>query len=165
MQLVPPFITRVAVTVFESEEKLREITAELNPDILQVHGGETSRVLNAKLENNDFPTIRPVDPSKASVKDLLMTAQFDAVMIDSSSSDGYGGTGNIQNWTRARTLRRGLDHTPLILSGGLTPNNVKQAIRIVKPYAVDVASGVEERPGIKDPVKVRQFIAAAKRSI
>ncbi len=165
MKKVPPLITRVAVTVFESEERLKKIATELDPDILQVHGGATLQVLDVKLENGGLPTIRALDVSTVSEKELKMASQFEAVMLDSSSTDGYGGTGRIQDWKRAKTLRERLTPTPLILSGGLTPDNVRQAIRTVRPYAVDVASGVERIAGIKDPVKVRRFIAEAKRSI
>ncbi len=165
MKRVPPLITRVAVTVFESEEKLKKIAIELNPDILQVHGGETSRILRMKLMNGNFPTIRALDIQKISSKEELRLArEFEGVVLDSSSVDGYGGTGKTQDWKRAKSIREKLDPTSLILSGGLTPQNVRQAVITVRPYAVDVASGVERVAGIKDPVKVRQFIAEAKRS-
>lgn len=166
MKRVPPLITRVAVTVFESEERFKKIATELNPDMVQVHGGETSRIFRMKLTNGDFPTIRALDIHKiSSEEELRLACEFEGVVLDSSSVDGYGGTGKTQDWKRAKSIREKLDPTSLILSGGLTPQNVKQAIRTVMPYAVDVASGVERIAGIKDPVKVKQFIAEAKRSI
>ena len=166
MKRVPPLITRVAVTVFESEDALKKIVAELNPDIVQVHGGATSSLLKMKLGNRDFPTIRALDLHKiSSDEELRVAAEFEGVMLDSSSEDGYGGTGVTQDWNRANSIREKLQPTSLILSGGLTPNNVSKAISAVRPYAVDVASGVERVAGIKDPVKVRQFIAEAKRTL
>ncbi len=166
MKKVPPFITRVAVTVFVTEEGLKKIATELDPDMLQVHGGKTSRVLNMLAENGGLPAIRALDlQTISSEEELRLASEFEAIMLDSSSEDGYGGTGRTQDWKRAKTLRERLDPTPLILSGGLTPDNVKQAVRTVRPYAVDVASGVEKVAGIKDSDKVRQFIAEAKRNI
>ena len=166
MAKVPPLITRVAVTVFVSEERLKKVATELDPDILQVHGGKTSRVLNMLAENGVLRAIRAVTVQTiSSEEELRLASEFEGVMLDSSSGDGYGGTGRTQDWKRAKTLRERLDPTPLILSGGLTPDNVKQAVRTVRPYAVDVASGVEKVVGIKDPIKVKRFIAEAKRSI
>jgi phosphoribosylanthranilate isomerase len=166
MKRVPPLITRVAVTVFESEERLKKIETELNPDLLQVNGGDTSRILRMKLLNGGFPMIRALDLRKSnSDGELDMASEFEGIVLDSSSVEGYGGTGKTQDWKIAKSIREKLDPTCVILSGGLTPQNVRQAISTVRPYAVDVASGVERAAGIKDPGKVRQFIAEAKRSI
>jgi phosphoribosylanthranilate isomerase len=86
----------------------------------------------------------------------------DAMLVDSATPGSYGGTGTVLAWERLADYQSALGDTPLILAGGLTPDNVAEAIRIVRPAAVDVASGVESAPGKKDPVKVRDFVAAAK---
>jgi phosphoribosylanthranilate isomerase len=83
------------------------------------------------------------------------------LLVDAMSPGRYGGTGETVSWVGLADHRRWLGETPLILAGGLTPDNVAEAIRIVKPAAVDVASGVESAPGKKDPIKVRDFVAAA----
>ena len=83
------------------------------------------------------------------------------VLLDAYSGDAYGGTGKKVEWDLAAEIVR-LSKIPVMLAGGLTPDNVAEAIRTVRPYAVDVSSGVEERPGIKDSVKIRDFVQAAK---
>ena len=85
----------------------------------------------------------------------------DALLLDTYTADQRGGTGRAFDWSLAVKARRML-RTPIILSGGLTPENVAEAIRKVRPYAVDVASGVESKPGRKDPKKMRQFIEAVR---
>lgn len=85
-----------------------------------------------------------------------------AVLVDAASPGRYGGTGETVSWNGLADFRRWLPNVPLILAGGLTPDNVAQAIRIVRPDGVDVASGVESSPGKKDPAKLRDFIAAAR---
>src|SRR5205807_860785 len=79
----------------------------------------------------------------------------DAILVDAHVPGQYGGTGQTAPWNLLADFKPGV---PLILAGGLTPENVADAIRIVKPYAVDVAGGVESAPGVKDPEKVRRFI-------
>jgi phosphoribosylanthranilate isomerase len=88
----------------------------------------------------------------------------DALLIDSAAPGSYGGTGTVLAWERLVGYESQLGGIPVILAGGLTPDNVAEAIRIVRPAAVDVASGVESSPGKKDPVKVRDFVAAANEA-
>jgi phosphoribosylanthranilate isomerase len=85
----------------------------------------------------------------------------DAVLLDAYSSDAFGGTGKSLDWHRAAEIISSLTK-PVILAGGLTPDNVAEAIERVRPYAVDVSSGVESSPGVKDPAMVRAFIEAAR---
>jgi phosphoribosylanthranilate isomerase len=86
----------------------------------------------------------------------------DSILVDASVAGMHGGTGQTINWNALVNYEQAIGKVPLILAGGLTPDNVAEAIRIVQPHAVDVASGVESAPGKKDPHKVRDFIAAAK---
>jgi phosphoribosylanthranilate isomerase len=83
-----------------------------------------------------------------------------AILVDAHVPGMHGGTGQTAPWQLLADFRPGV---PLILAGGLTPDNVADAIRIVRPYAVDVASGVESKPGVKDPDKIRRFIDAVRR--
>ena len=94
--------------------------------------------------------------------DILNTLiHANAVLLDAFSKDAYGGTGHTVDFELAAEVVR-LSNVPVFLAGGLTPDNVAEAIRKVRPFGVDVSSGVELRPGIKDSVKVRDFIQAAK---
>jgi phosphoribosylanthranilate isomerase len=86
----------------------------------------------------------------------------DAVLLDAYSPNSYGGTGAVIDWNIVREQRHQFLDLPVILAGGLTPDNVAEAIRTARPDGVDVASGVELSPGKKDPAKVRDFIAAAR---
>jgi phosphoribosylanthranilate isomerase len=86
------------------------------------------------------------------------------VLLDTYSENMFGGTGLRVDWDLAAEIVR-LSKLPVMLAGGLTPDNVAEAIRIVRPFAVDVSSGVEERPGVKDAIKVRDFIQAAKAAL
>jgi phosphoribosylanthranilate isomerase len=88
---------------------------------------------------------------------------FDAILLDSFIKGQYGGTGKTHDWTLSRQIREAVAPTPVVLAGGLNPENVKEAILSVQPYAVDVASGVELRPAAKDHGKVRAFIENAKQ--
>ena len=87
----------------------------------------------------------------------------DAIILDAFSSKGYGGTGEKINWSFAREIVDRLSK-PVILAGGLNPVNVAEAILTVQPYAVDVSSGIESSPGVKDPLKMRAFFEAVNAS-
>ncbi len=86
----------------------------------------------------------------------------DAVLVDAAAPGMYGGTGRTIDWNRLVNYEASIGRIPLILAGGLTPENVAEAIRTVQPHGVDVASGVESSPGKKDAAKVRDFVAAAR---
>lgn len=86
----------------------------------------------------------------------------DAVLVDAYTPGRYGGTGETVSWAGLADYRNWLGDVPLILAGGLTPENVAEAIRIVQPHGVDVASGVEISPGVKCPEKMRLFVSRAQ---
>ncbi len=92
---------------------------------------------------------------------LAKTTEAEALLLDAFSPNAYGGTGERVDWERAAEVVHACKK-PVILAGGLTPDNVAEAIRTVRPYAVDVSSGVEVGPRVKDRVKVRDFVKAAK---
>lgn len=167
MKSVPVFASRVAVTSSKDTRSVRKICSALGPDALQLHRHnhrlieiirrtypEIELILTASLQNNE------------SLSNAVSMAECsDAVLDDTPSSTGMGGTGRTHDWNLTAKLRERIYPHPLILAGGLTPRNVKAAIRRVKPYAVDVSSGVEKSPGIKDYQKVREFILHAKESL
>lgn len=154
---LPPFITTVGVFVNERTEKMREIMLFSGINILQLHGDEPPedchtwhRVIKA-FRVRDFSDLNPLQEYKVS-----------AYLLDTYSPEEYGGTGQIFNWDIAVDAKR---FGRIILSGGLNTENVEKAIIYVRPYAVDVSSGVEEDKGKKDLKKMREFINKAKTVI
>ncbi|HWD37396.1 MAG TPA: phosphoribosylanthranilate isomerase [Fimbriimonas sp.] len=95
----------------------------------------------------------------ADVMQTVISASM--VLIDSYSENRYGGTGKIVEWEVAAEIVRS-SNLPVMLAGGLTPDNVAEAVQTVRPYAVDVSSGVEEKPGVKDEIKMRDFVQAVR---
>ncbi len=159
---VPVFVETVVVAVPESLGTLLMLDKKLSPDALQIHGEAID--LN-KIRKGFF---RAKLIKAATVRDGKINCNInnikliDAILLDSFSETKYGGTGAVHNWNMSRKFREKIYPKPLILAGGLTPKNVIKAISIVKPYAVDVSTGVENRPGIKDTDKVFQFIKKVK---
>lgn len=157
---LPPFVSKAGIFVNEAPERVMEIAFGLHLDILQFHGDETPEYLK---------TFRPIKTVKAfriqnekSLKKIGEYVTTDAVLLDSFSPRKAGGTGRSFDWNLAQEAKK--HKKPLILSGGLNPQNVAEAVRIVKPYAVDVSSGVELYPGKKDLKKMKAFIENAERA-
>lgn len=152
---LPPFISAIGLFVNERAETIVKIAGELALSAVQLHGDESP----------DFCGHLPLKVIKAirvsGEKDLKGIASYavSAVLLDSFQKGLYGGTGVALDWKKLRGVEGKI---PLILSGGLTSENVQEAIRTVSPYAVDVSSGVEEKPGIKSAEKMRKFIQNAK---
>ncbi|MDI6718175.1 MAG: phosphoribosylanthranilate isomerase [Methanomicrobiales archaeon] len=138
-----PFIARVAVTHTKSRRDLEEILA-LGPDAIQI------------THPFEFPEGRPVKVLRVVKRGDAIPADCDALVVDESCGSG---TGFDPSFARDMVLRSA---RPVVLAGGLTPENVRAAIGRVRPYAVDVASGVEDRPGVKNRSKVRAFVRAAR---
>ena len=88
---------------------------------------------------------------------------FDAILLDSFNKSQFGGTGKVHDWNLSKQIIEAIAPVPVILAGGLNPENVKEAILTTKPYAVDVASGVEVSPGVKDHKKIQLFVETAKQ--
>lgn len=154
---LPPFVTTVGVFANEEKEKMLEILEFTGIDILQLHGDEPldtcyiwHRVIRA-LRVKDFSDLEPLNMCKAS-----------AFLLDAYSDESYGGTGQIFNWDIAVEAKR---FGRIILSGGLNPDNIEKAVRYVRPYAVDVSSGIEEEKGKKDLKKMKEFIVRAKSAL
>ena len=154
---LPPFVLRVGVFVNPDETLVTRAIADCGLSLLQFHGDEAS----------EFCTQFGVMSMKAvRVRDAESLRQLehfhtDAFLLDAHSKSGdLGGTGEQFNWDLAIEAQK--FGKPVFLAGGLTPENVADAVKQVHPFAVDVSSGVESAPGKKDAAKVRAFIAAAK---
>lgn len=152
---LPPFVTKVGVFVNAGADYLREAKDIAGFDAYQLHGDETPEFCSAFGENY-IKAIRVKDSESLSAVELYDT---DAFLFDTYSPDAYGGTGENFSWDVLS--RRKLEDKFVILSGGLNSGNVREAIRAVNPYAVDVSSGVEISPGIKDHLKLERFMEAA----
>jgi len=151
---LPPFVTTVGVFVNQSKREIREISSRVGLRALQLHGDEPP----AFCRGFSLPVIKAIRVDGRESLDSRFRFQVDAFLLD-TPTEGFGGSGRTFDW---RLLRDSSDPRPIILAGGLSPQNVGEAVAAVKPYAVDVASGVESRPGIKDAKKMAQFISAAR---
>ncbi|ELY95747.1 phosphoribosylanthranilate isomerase [Natrialba hulunbeirensis JCM 10989] len=161
---VPPFVTSVLVTMPETPAAAAELAASVEPDALQIHGGLEAAALESVRAQIDAELIYAVDSQAVSAGNAAaVTEAVDALLVDSTDEDGGGGTGETHDWERTRDLVAALE-TPVILAGGLTPENVAEAVQTVEPFAVDVASGVEATGGVKDTDAVRSFVERASRA-
>lgn len=161
---VPPFVKSVVVTVPKDLKVLVETYEKLNPDAVQIHGGN---LLDVGTVREKLPNILVIGAVKANSANAINNAakaakMFDAVLLDSFADGKYGGTGIVHNWELSKRVKQVIHPKPLILAGGLTAENVAEAVRTVEPYALDVSSGVERQPGIKDHQRVIEFIKNAK---
>lgn len=175
LDLVPPLVSRAVVTGGSPQEVLA-IARCLMPHLVQLHTDNPlseTEWLARELASLHLGLIRALRIDVATGKacgeinnpiDAALALQrtgVAAVLLDARTSNMPAGTGVSVNWETARAVREALS-IPLILAGGLTPSNVRTAIETVRPYAVDVITGVEAARRIKDPALVRQFVTAAK---
>ena len=152
---LPPFVTTVGIFADETDdERVAQLARQARVMGVQLHGPRVPKLDGALAY---FQRIRAVAVGEGFRPEKLRELGGDAFLLDTFDSHLLGGTGRTFNWGLAREASR---FGTIILAGGLTPENVGQAIRAVRPYAVDVASGVEAAPGIKDENKLRRFIAA-----
>lgn len=164
LRQVPIFVDSVLVTSPQNIEELVKLCERLKPTAVQIHGKENLENSDIKERIKGTRLIKSiyVKPSCLNKEIMENSKNFDAILLDSFTRGRYGGTGKVHDWILSRQIREAMAPTPIILAGGLNPKNVKEAILTVQPYAVDVASGVELRPGIKDSKKIRAFISNAK---
>jgi phosphoribosylanthranilate isomerase len=156
VRALPPFVTSVGLFVDAAEEEVRSIAVRTGVRLLQFHGSETA----AFCEGFDLPYMKAVRVRPG--VDLLQYAHAfrsaKALLLDAFQEGLYGGTGAVFDWN---LIPAGLP-LPTVLSGGLTPESVAEAIRRVRPCAVDVSSGVEGLKGIKDAQKIAAFITGVR---
>ncbi len=152
---LPPLVTTVGLFVNHPAQEITDIARFCSLDVLQLHGDETP-------EQCQLPPWRVIKALRVrdeqSLADLA-AYRVSGMLLDAWQADSYGGTGHRFNWQLAVQATQ---QRPIILAGGLTPANVAEAVKTVRPYAVDVSSGVESAPGCKDPDLVAAFIRNAK---
>ena len=152
---LPPFVCKVGVFVDSGFEEIQRAISIGSLDLVQLHGSEDPDLCRL-LAPRVVKSFRVKDES---VLDLLSRYEVRAYLFDTYNKVLKGGTGQVFDWDIAKSAT---EKGRIILSGGLNPDNVMQAVCDVRPYAVDVSSGVESRPGKKDHQKLRSFIQAAK---
>ena len=154
---LPPFITPVGVFVNPTTEDIAR-AADAGVRLAQVHG--TVPVWTGG--HGPLPVLRAVHLGTASLGAIEPEVDDATVLLDAHDPVRHGGTGQTVDWSRARAVA---DRRRVVLAGGLTPENVRDAIAAVRPYGVDVASGVEASPGVKNHQLLRRFMAAAKETV
>ena len=156
---LPPFIIKVGVFVDASEDLVMRAIGDCGLSLLQFHGDEPPEFCT----QFGLMSLKAVRIRDAASLDQLAGFQTDAFLLDAYSKGGLGGTGEKFNWDLAVEAQK--FGKPIFLAGGLTPENVAEAVKKVRPFAVDVSSGVESAPGKKEAAKVRAFIAAVRSAI
>jgi phosphoribosylanthranilate isomerase len=155
---LPPFLTAVGIFANETDgARVAAVAREAGVTAIQLHGPASPLAGPSAEALDDYTIIQAVAVWKGFKPEILQHLKANAFMLDAFDPVLMGGTGKTFDWSVAREAKK---YGALILAGGLTPDNVGQAIREVRPFAVDVASGVESSPGIKDPEKLRAFFAA-----
>ncbi len=155
---LPPFVLKVGVFINEEEENINNIISLCKLEIIQLHGDESAKFCNKF--HGKTRVIKSISVKKDSV--LRMVEKYnsvDAILLDTHDDKLKGGTGKSFDWEIAKEAKS--FGKPIILSGGLNPQNIKEAIADVNPYAVDVSSGIEKSPGIKDHELMAKFLASA----
>lgn len=155
-----PFIARVGVFVDATQDQIAAVLERVDLDVLQLHGSETPEQVEG-LRSLGRHLVKSVRVKDATSLSRLDEYPVDAILLDSYIPGVPGGTGHTFDWTLATQIAQ--QHR-IILAGGLTPDNVAEAIKVVQPYGLDAASGVEQSPGVKDPAMMQQFIARARNS-
>ncbi len=151
---LPPFVTTVGVFVDEPPEGVGETMRLACPDMAQFHGNEPPKLCRVGCRS-----VKAIRVRNLSDLEPLRRYRVSAYLLDAYDPKAPGGTGRAFNWDIAVEAKR---FGRIILAGGLTPENVADAVRHVRPYAVDVSSGVEAKKGKKDHEKVRLFVRRAK---
>lgn len=160
----------VGVFVNSAGDVIRKHIDRDGLDVIQLHGDESPECIASFRRIPVIRARRMDDRGVASIAEDLAACEAagrlpDAVLVDAMTPGRYGGTGETVSWAGLADHPKWLGDVPLILAGGLTPENVAEAIRIVRPAGVDVASGVESSPGVKDYAKMRAFVQAAKTAL
>lgn len=154
-EALPPFVSAVALFMDDEPEWIEQVVAAVRPDLLQFHGEETPPFA-ARFARPYLKAVPMASPDEAAA---YAGRYDDAVgfLLDSHGRGGAGGSGTAFDWSAVPPLPR-----PIVLAGGLDAGNVAQAIAQVAPYAVDVSSGIESAPGVKDAAKMRAFVDAVR---
>ncbi|MGA1646631.1 MAG: phosphoribosylanthranilate isomerase, partial [bacterium] len=154
---LPPAVQTVGVFVNASAKEIEETLQQTGLHIAQLHGDESPGFAHA-LQAPWFRAFRVADDL---AEEEIRSYGQELFLLDAAQTGQYGGTGHAFDWKVATRLR---DHGKLLLAGGLRPDNVEEAVLQVRPFGVDVASGVESAPGRKDPQKVANFVTAVAQA-
>ncbi|MDM3871668.1 phosphoribosylanthranilate isomerase [Porticoccus sp. W117] len=152
---VGPFVTLVGLFVNASAEQVNKVLGTVPLQVLQFHGDESSDFCR-QFGRPWYKAIR-MAPDLGVAEQVQAFGDSHGLLFDAWQADKYGGTGATFEWQRIPAMNK-----PVILAGGLTPENVVEAVKTVRPYAVDISGGVESSPGKKCPQKMQQFIERAK---
>jgi phosphoribosylanthranilate isomerase len=160
-------VTKVGVFVNTDGQAMLEFAEDVGLDVIQLHGDEPAEMLRRLSGCAVIKAFRcrddGLDPVLGFLKECRALGRLpDAVLLDAYAPGKYGGTGQRLDWTAVRGARAAFGGVPVVLAGGLTADNVSQAIAEARPTAVDTAGGVERSPGVKDPDKMERFVAAAE---
>jgi phosphoribosylanthranilate isomerase len=163
---VPPFLVPVLVTHVADGEEILALAARVPTAAVQLHSDLPARALQelrARLAPRKVIGKVSVEDESAIARSREIEGSVDAIVLDSRdrASDRVGGTGTTHDWSISARIVAA-SRVPVILAGGLTPENVAQAVRVVRPFAVDVNSGVETSDGRKDPSRLARFVAATR---
>lgn len=154
--MAPPFVSVVGLFVNASEARVREVLNRVRLSLLQFHGSETPE--QCRLFDRPYIKAIPMRPDVNLSTEEQRYSDAAGLLLDAFDDDVAGGAGRTFDWTRIPARRT----KAIVLAGGLNADNVGEAIRRVRPDAVDVSSGVEVTKGIKDPSKIAAFIAAVR---
>jgi phosphoribosylanthranilate isomerase len=154
-------VPRVAVTVNADDDELRRLHDSGVIDWIQLHGDETPDRVES-LTQQGLPVFKAMGVRDRAMLDTAAVYDSPTILLDAYAPTEYGGSGATMDWSLGAAAVRQWPDRQIVLAGGLTPQNVAEAIRQVRPAAVDVASGVEVSPGRKDLEKVRAFLEAAR---
>lgn len=152
---LPPFVTTVGIFANKDAAKIKTIADQCRLDAVQLHADVTPEFCR-NLDKKVIKVVRVKDESSLSI---LSDYDVNAFLLDTYVEGKMGGTGKVFDWNLALRAKH---YGRIIVAGGLKPDNVVQAVRRVKPYGVDVGSGVESEPGRKDSDKIRKFVDAVK---
>lgn len=156
---LPPFVQTVGLFVNEDLSTVNSTADRCGLDIVQLHGEETPEYCGS-IRRRIIKAFRVRD---ITILEALLQYQVAGYLLDAWSPAAHGGTGQTFNWEIAvEAVQSGQN---IILAGGLTPENIAESIRQVRPYGVDVSSGVESAPGRKDAAKIKRFVGLAKQTV
>lgn len=156
---LPPWVWRVGVFVDAPLESMRQAVDLIGLDVVQLHGDESPDVARALRTR----VIKAVGRAGLAAENAIAAWDDDVLLlVDAVDPVRRGGTGERADWSLARSLA---SRRRIVLAGGLSPDNVADGLRAVQPYAVDVASGIEARPGVKDKAKMRAFVDAVEGAL
>jgi phosphoribosylanthranilate isomerase len=167
--VLPKQMARVGIFVNPNPDEAVAVAERLKLDWIQLHGEEPAEMMGRFGNHRVLRAFRFGNDSEQAIVDYLDDCQrretrVAAILIDAAATGELGGTGKLVDWNALVAARPKFGDIPLVLAGGLTPFNVAEAIALTRPDAVDVASGVESKPGSKDLLLLRAFITSAKKA-